>query len=121
MLLYALECRHFGIHPSQLLDALRCDFFTLPAAAAGADIADDTHVTADGVTVNRVVDGAVAYTAVMHVADNGFKGFHVVGSIAIQFHIADVTCVAQSVIGAFQTNLIVHGDGIPDRDMERVV
>ena len=100
--LNALKGRHIGIHPLQLFQTLGGDFLTFPAAAAGTDITDDANVTTDGVTVNRMVDGTVAHAAVVHMADNGFKGFHIVGSVAVQFHIADVTGIAQSVVGAFR-------------------
>ena len=119
-LLNALECRHLGILSLQLFDALEGDLLALTTAATGANITDDTHITADGVTVNGVVDGAVADAEVVHAADDGLEGFHILCGVAVQLHIADVTCVTQSVVGSFQTDLVVSGDGIPYGDMERV-
>ena len=61
--------------------------FRFTASAFRADIADDTVITADGVTVNRVVDGAVTDTGIVHAADDCFERLEVVSSIAIEFHI----------------------------------
>ena len=77
----ALKCGHFGILSSQFFNALGIDLLALTAAAAGTNVANDAHITADGIPVNRVVDGAITDAMVVHTADNGLKGFHIVGGI----------------------------------------
>lgn len=100
-----LKCGHFGVHFPQLSNTLRGDLLAFTASAAGADITDDAHIAANRITVDGVVDAAIANAAVVHPADNGFKGFNVLGSIAVQFHIADMAGVAKCVIGRFQPDL----------------
>ena len=119
-LLNALECGHLGVQTLQFFDSFGIDPFAFPAAAAGTYIADDAYVTTDGVTVNGMVDGAVADAEVVHTADNGLESFHIPGGIAVQLHVGDVTGVAQGVVGGFQTDLVVDGDGEPDGNVERV-
>ena len=97
-LLDSLECGHFGERLAQLLQLFRGDHLALPATAAGADVADDADIAADGIAVDGVVDGAVANAMVMHAADNGLECFDVPGGVAVQFDVADVACVAQGVV-----------------------
>ena len=73
----SLESGHLRIQALQLFNAVRIDLLTLPAAAAGTDIADDTHITADGVTINGMVDGTIADAEIMR--DRGPGGMVVPG------------------------------------------
>ena len=51
----------------------------LTTATAWTDIAfDDTSVTTDWVTINWMVDGAIANASFFHVADNCFESFDVI-------------------------------------------
>jgi len=119
-LLNSLEGRHLGIESLQFFDSFGRDLLALMTTAAGTDISDDAHIAADRIAVNRVIDGAVADTEVVHAADNGLKGLHIPGSVTVQLHIGDVTCIAQGMVGGFQPDLVVNGDGEPDGDVERV-
>ena len=90
--------------------------FFLSPAALGTDVADYAGVAADGITVYRVVDGAVAYAAFLHAADNLLEGVKVAEGVAVKLYVADVPCVGEGVVGSLQlylgesVDVVVYGD-----------
>ena len=88
----------------------------LSASALGADVADYARVAADGVTVYGVVDGAVAYAAFLHAADNLLEGVKVAQGVAVKLDVADVACIGEGVVGSLQlylgesVDVVVYGD-----------
>ena len=54
--------------------------------SVGALGVDDAHIAAHRVAVERMVDGSVAHTLVVHETDDGLKGFQVLAGIAVQLH-----------------------------------
>ena len=94
---------------------------TFFAAAAWAGFTlDDAREAADWVTVNWVVDGAVADTNFLHVADNCLEGFNVFAWIAIHFDVGNVTGVTEGVIWRLNVDLLEGGNRIVDRNVEGV-
>ena len=79
---------------------------------------DDPAVAAAGIPVDRVVDAAIADIVFLHAAHHGFKGFQVVGRIAVHLHIGDVPAVGQRMIRRLQADLVKCADVIIHRDME---
>ncbi len=94
--------------------------FSLPAAAAGARVADDAGIAADRISVHRVVYRAVAHPGFLHAADHRFKGLGVFADVAVQLHIADVARVGQGVIRGLQLNFLKGPDVVIDRHMEGI-
>ena len=92
----------------------------LGAAALRTGVADDAVVAAHRVAVDRMVDRAVAYAALLHVAHNALKGLEVGRRVAVHLDIGDVAGVGQLVIGRFQTDLFRRADGEIDRYVEAV-
>ena len=93
-------------------------FFT---SAAWTDrTGDDTGESADGVTVDRVVYGAVADAAIMHFANDCFESFDVLGRVTVEFDIGNVASVTKFVIWSFDFDFSEGGNWIVDRDVERV-
>jgi len=102
-------------------DTLKADrtvFFS--ASALGAGIADNAVITALGVTVYRMIDGTVADAAFLHSTDNAFECFQIVGGIAIQLNISDVTCVGQCMIRSLDLDLLICTERVVYRYMEGV-
>ena len=85
-----------------------------------ADIPNHADISANRVAVDRMVDGAVADACIVHTTDNRLERIHVVGGIAVQFNIADVTGVGQCVVRRFLLNLLEGRDVVPHRDVEGV-
>lgn len=88
--------------------------------AAGTGIADDAIVTAHRVTVNGVVDRAVADAALPHIADDFFEGIEILQRVAVHFDIRDVSTVCQRMIRRFELELPESSDGKIHRNMEAV-
>ena len=96
------------------------DAFPLVPPTTGTNIADDSSIPANRVTVNGVVDGAIADAGFLHEADYLLKGFEILGRIAVQLNIADVTAVGKRVIRRFAANLLKRANREIHRNMERV-
>lgn len=92
----------------------------LGAAALWAFIADDAGVAADGITVDRMVDRAVADSGFLHAADSVFKRLKIRLSVAVKLDIADVSAVGEGVVWSFPFDLVEGGELVVNRDMEAV-
>ena len=64
-------------------EALKENIVFDTAAGWAAISFDDTGKATDRVAIDRMVDGAIADASFLHVTDDGFKGFDVVGRIAV--------------------------------------
>ena len=95
-------------------------FLAFMPSALGADIVDDAVVSAAGIAVDRMVDGTIADATFLHVADDLLEGIGVLGDIAIDFDIGDVSACRQRMIGRFDIDLAEHGNRIVDRDVEGI-
>ena len=111
---------HVGEFFPQLQQLFHADALSFPAAAAGADLADDSGVAAHRVPVHRMVHRAVAHAGFLHAADDGLKGGQVAGGVAVHFHVGDVAGIGQGVVGRFPLDLIKGADVVIDRYMEAV-
>ena len=67
-----------------------------------------------------MVDRTVANALLFHATDDPFKGVQVLRGVSIHLNIADMTGVGQGVIRCFNGNLVIRGDGIIHRHMERI-
>ena len=92
----------------------------LSAAALGADVADNSRIAAYRVTVDGVVDRAVAYSAFLHAADNLLEGVKVLQRVAVQLNIADMSRIGKGMVGSLQLYLGKCVYLIVNRDMEGV-
>ena len=90
------------------------------SAALRAIIADDAGVAADGVAVDGMVDRAVADALFLHAANDLLECLEVLGGIAVELDVGDMTRVGQRVIRRLELDLIERVDGEVDRDMEGV-
>lgn len=87
----------------------------------GAAVAsDDAGETTDRVAIYWVVNRAVADAAVVHFADDGFESFDVVGWVAIEFDVGDVTSVTKIVVRSFDFDFLEGRNWVINRDMEGV-
>ena len=90
------------------------------SAAAWTSLADNTCVSAARVTVNRVVDSAIAYSRLLHAAYDLFKSTKIFKRITVKLDIADVTCVCKLMVRSFDLDLFKCTYGIVNRYVERV-
>ena len=95
-------------------------FLSFMSAAFGANVVDDAIVAAERVAIDRVVDGSVSDALLFHMADDLFEGIRVLGDIAIDFDIGDVSTGRQGMIRRFDVDLAEHADRIVDRDVEGI-
>ena len=68
-------------------------------SAFGTRVVDDAIVAARRVPVHRVVDGTVTYAAFLHAANDGFEGGEILGWVAVQFDIGDVSGICVGLPG----------------------
>ena len=101
-------------------EALKEDIpFGFKAATARATIAlDDAGETADRVAVDGVVDGAVADAGFFHMADDGLKSFNIIGRIAVELDVGNMTGVAEIVERGLLIDFLKGGNIVVDRNME---
>ena len=101
-------------------DPFKGSFPGFVSAAAGTGVTDDAGVSAGRVMVNRMVDGAVPDTGFLHAPYDVLEGIQIFQRISIQFDVCNVPAVGQLMIRCFQTDLVVGGNIIIYRNMERV-
>ena len=94
--------------------------FSLSSAALRALVPDDACVSANRVTVNRMVDRAVAYADFLHVPYDLFKGGEVVERVTVKLDVADVTCIGKCMLRSFNFKLFKSVDFKVNRNVERV-
>ena len=66
------------------------DRLALASSASWANIIDDSRVSADRVSVYRMVDRTISNACFLHEPDDRFEGLRVLSGIAVQLYIADV-------------------------------
>jgi len=90
------------------------------SSAFGAFVADYSGESAFRVTVNRVVDGAVADSGFLHAADYLLESVKVLLGVAVKFDIGYMTRIGKSMVRRFSLNFIECVDGVIYRNMEGV-
>ena len=104
-----------GILFAQFVKKFGADALAFLAAAPWAAVIDHAHISAQGVTIKRMVDRAVAHAMVVHETDNTLKGFRIFAGIAIKLHIGDMACVGQLMVWSLNLDffkcldMAVHG------------
>ena len=79
----------------------------LGTSALRTGIADDAVIAADRVSVDRMVDGTITDSGIVHAADDLFKGFQVLGRIAVHLDVRDVAGVGKCVIRSLDLDLVI--------------
>ena len=118
-------CKKYCANPAKLLIRANTSYafthysmlFLCPAALRTA-VSDYARITADRVSVNRVVHRAVTYAGLLHAADYLLKCVEVLERVAVELDIADMSRVGKCVIGCFELDLVECRDMVIYRDME---
>ena len=93
---------------------------TFATSAAGAAVSDNTHESANRVTVHRMVDGTVADSHLRHVVHDLFESVQVLRRVAVQFHVADVPRIGERMVRSLERELLECRNLVVHRHMERV-
>ena len=103
---------------AELVQSLDRDRLTFASSASRADVVDDSRVSADRVSVYRMVDRTVSDAGFLHESDDRFESLRVLRCIAVKFNIADVAGITQRMIRAFQADLIIGRNGEPNGNVK---
>ena len=105
---------------AKLVQSLDSDRLALASSASWANVIDDSRVSADRVSVYRMVYAAVADSCFLHESDDRLEGLRVLGGIAVQLYIADVARVCEVVIRRLDRDLLESSDREVYRHVEGV-
>ena len=106
-----------GNAPNTLKIGLPIPFFS---AALRTDVVDNAGVTAYRVPVHRMIDRTISNPGFLRTAHHLFKGFQIIGRIAVQFDIGNMSAIGEIMIRGLYFNLIPGGNIIIDRHMEGI-
>ena len=103
---------------AELIQSLYSHRLALASSASWANIIDDSCISADWVSVYRMVDRTVSYTGFLHESDYRFKGLRVLCSVTVELNIADVACVSKIMLRCLDCDLLKCSDRIVYRNVE---
>ena len=69
--------------------------FTLPPSTTRTHITNDACISANGIPVDWVIDGAISHTSFLHGTHNGFKRLQILCRVSVELNIADVSAIGQ--------------------------
>ena len=112
--------RYARVLHTELVKSLDSDRLSFASSASWANVIDNACVSADRVSVYRVVDRSVSYAGFLHESDDGFECLRILRGIAVQLYIADVTRIREVMIRCLDGDLLERSDREVYRNVERV-
>ena len=102
-------------------DAFEAEFSVmLFSSALGAALADDTAVTADRISVDRMVDRTVSDARLFHASHYLFERFEIVRGVAVKLHITDMSRIGERMERRLYLYLVVRADVVVHGHVEGV-
>lgn len=95
-------------------------FIFFASTGRAAMTRDDTREATNWVTIDGVVDRAIADARFFHLTDDSLEGFDVLGWVAVKLNVGDVPSIAKCVIWSFDFDFLEGRNWIVNGDMEGV-
>ena len=105
---------------SQPMQLGKWNAFSLPPSTTRTYITNDACISANGIPVDWVIDGAISHTSFLHGTHNGFKRLQILCRVSVELNIADVSAIGQRMVWCLPLDFFKSRNRIINRNMKRI-